>query len=89
MNKKHQHPCVALRPTLIWLCVQYTGNINGHRSPETLAKQGMTTFVNRHAASYYRPQQYVAPAAVPVQRPVPDVRDDYESEDVSPLAVSR
>ncbi|XP_006454086.1 hypothetical protein AGABI2DRAFT_113844 [Agaricus bisporus var. bisporus H97] len=38
----------------------------------------MTTFVNRHAASYYRPQQYVAPAAVPVQRPVPDVRDDYE-----------
>ncbi|KXN88779.1 Chromatin structure-remodeling complex subunit RSC9 [Leucoagaricus sp. SymC.cos] len=39
----------------------------------------MTTFVNRNAASYYRPQQYTAPQPVQtVQRPAPDIRDDYE-----------
>lgn len=40
----------------------------------------MTTFVNRNAASYYRPQQYTAPQPVQVvpPRPAPDIRDDYE-----------
>lgn len=38
----------------------------------------MTTFVNRNAASYYRPQQYTAPQQVVPPRPVPDIRDDYE-----------
>ncbi|KAF9454113.1 hypothetical protein P691DRAFT_486934 [Macrolepiota fuliginosa MF-IS2] len=41
----------------------------------------MTTFVNRNAASYYRPQPYVPQQpAQAVQRAVPDVRDDYERE---------
>lgn len=38
----------------------------------------MATFVNRNAASYYRPQQYTASQQVAPPRPVPDIRDDYE-----------
>ena len=34
----------------------------------------MTTFVNRNAASYYRPQQYTAPQQAAPPRPVPDIR---------------
>ncbi|KAJ3568594.1 hypothetical protein NP233_g5615 [Leucocoprinus birnbaumii] len=40
----------------------------------------MATFVNRNAASYYRPQQYTTaqPVQVVPPRPAPDTRDDYE-----------
>jgi len=49
----------------------------------------MTTFVNRNAASYYRPQQYTTPQQVAPPRPVPDIRDDYERKYViSPQAPS-
>ena len=49
----------------------------------------MTTFVNRNAASYYRPQQYTAPQQVVPPRPVPDIRDDYERKyAISPQAPS-
>jgi len=49
----------------------------------------MTTFVNRNAASYYRPQQYTAPQQAAPPRPVPDIRDDYERKyAISPQAPS-